>query len=177
MTSPVRRDSWLRGRAALKRLLTALGEADDTSTLRFPHPRVSLTHSGGWAVAVGGTPDLLGIGVDLEVRVPPRAETSRRFLSDGEIEWIGRLGEAERPRTLLRLWTVKEAAYKADPGNGGASFRDYTLDDPAQLCGTILRRPSGPLFRHGSFEVSGGFLSLAILAKKATSYSGLKPWA
>jgi 4'-phosphopantetheinyl transferase EntD len=159
----VRRDSWLRGRAVLKRLLTALGEADDTSALRFPHPRISLTHSGGWAVAVGAASGLLGIGVDLELRVPPRFETARRFLSDGELEWIGQLGEAESPRALLRLWTVKEAVYKADPGNGSASFRDYTLDDPAQLRGTVIRRLSGPVFRYGSFELPGGFLSLAIL--------------
>ena len=60
----------------------AIGGSDDTSTLKFPHPRLSLTHSEAWAIAVGtASGKLLGIGVDLEVKSAPKPETARRFLS------------------------------------------------------------------------------------------------
>jgi 4'-phosphopantetheinyl transferase EntD len=158
LTAPARRESWLRGRAALKELLAALGESADTSRLRFPHPRVSLSHSAANAVAAGtDSRETAGLGVDLELRAPPRVEAARFFMAPDE---KARLEQAP-PQTLLRLWTVKEAAFKADPGNALSSLRAYRIEDPDALSGSI---PLGPRsLRYRSFPLPGGYLSVAVL--------------
>ncbi len=145
-----RRQDWLVGRAALKRLM---GGAD-TSGLSFPHPRVSLSHSGGVAVAVGldeaeGEP--AGVGVDFEAWRRPDPRTARFFLHDDE-----RLEDE-----LLRLWTVKEALFKATPGNRGAQLLDYHLDDPAGTVGTATDG-RGQLFRYRCSSLAAGPVSVAL---------------
>lgn len=162
LTAAGRRESWLKGRAALKRLMTGLGGTDDTSGLAFPNPRVSLSHSEAWAVAVGAAAGCLrGIGVDLEVKGVPKPETARRFLNPAELVWLRRMDEAEHPRMLHRLWTVKEATFKADPENAGRTLRDYGLADPGYVTGRARR--GDLVFHYASFEVAGGFLSVAVL--------------
>lgn len=158
MKNPRRRDSWLRGRRALKSLLEALGENPDTSLVRVPHPRLSLSHSGGWAVALGtASPRTAGVGVDLELREPPRVESMRFFLAPQE-QALLRQAPA---RTLLRLWTVKEAIFKADPDNALASVRGYVLEDPEAPEGRVCT--GSKTFHYRTFEVPGGFLTAAVL--------------
>jgi hypothetical protein len=164
LTAPARRDSWLRGRAALKRLQAALGGSDDTSTLAFPHPRLSLTHSDEWAIAVGSTsPKLLGLGVDLEVKGAPTLETARRFLNPAELVWLRRMDEGDRPKMLHRIWTVKESTFKADPENKGRTLREYGMADPGFVAGKARR--GDRVFYYTSFEVPNGFLSVAVLPR------------
>ena len=131
-----RRQSWLRGRAALKALL---GDVD-TSALRFPHPEISLTHTEDVAVAVACA-GAQGVGVDLEVR-PPSERAARRFLSAAEFDASG------GPDGWLRLWTIKEARFKADLRNKGRTILEYAVDDPR--------------FRHASIPVFGGWLTVAV---------------
>jgi len=162
LTAPPRRDSWLRGRAALKRLAGAIGLPEDTSALKFPHPAISLTHSELWAVAIGlNSPKLQGLGVDLELKSQPKPETARRFLNPSEMVWLRRMDEAEQPRALHRLWTVKEALFKSDPENRDHTLKDYALADPGFVAGRARRGPR--LFHYASFEVAHGFLSVAVL--------------
>lgn len=162
LSAPERRHSWLLGRAALKRLQAAIGGGDDTSTLTFPHPRLSLTHSETWAVAIGSTsPKIRGIGVDLEVKSVPKPDAARKFLNPAELVWLRRMEEADRPKMLHRLWTVKEATFKADPGNQGRTLRDYGLADPGFVAGRARRGEN--VFNYASFEVPDGFLSVAVL--------------
>ena len=131
-----RRESWLRGRAALKALLGDI----DTSTLSFPHPELSLTHTEDIAVAVA-CEGAGGVGVDLEVR-PPSERAARRFLSEEEFAASG------GPDGWLRFWTVKEACFKADLGNKGRTILEYS--------------PQDPRFRHASVRVFGGWLTVAL---------------
>jgi 4'-phosphopantetheinyl transferase EntD len=162
MTAPERRESWLRGRHALKRLQASLGGSEDTSTLKFPHPQLSLTHSESWAVAVGSTSSkLLGLGVDLEVKSVPKPEAAPRFLNPAEMVWLRRMDEPDRPKLLHRLWTVKEAIFKADPENPGRTLKQYGLADPGFVAGRARRGER--VFYYASFEVPGGFLSVAVL--------------
>ena len=162
LTAPARRESWLLGRAALKRLGAATGLGEDTSAFRFPHARMSLTHSESWAVAIGSmSPKLHGIGVDLEIKSIPKAETARHFLNPSELVWLRRMEETDHPRLLHRLWTVKEAIFKADPENQGRTLRDYALADPGFVAGRARR--GSRLFYYASFEVPTGFLSVAVL--------------
>jgi hypothetical protein len=141
---PRRRD-WLLGRAALKPLV----DGADTAAVAFPHPRLSLTHSGPMAVAVSVDSDNApaGVGVDLETRSGADPRAARFFLHDDE--------EASEPHDVLRLWTVKEALYKATPANAGGRLLDYRVVDPSasngsatDITGRTFRYASGLLDRY-----------------------------
>ncbi|MFY9268947.1 MAG: 4'-phosphopantetheinyl transferase superfamily protein [Candidatus Manganitrophaceae bacterium] len=159
-----RRESWLKGRSALKRLLLRLGEEDDTSEVIFPHGRFSLTHSGRYAVAVGTDSDRLrGIGVDLEVGRSPHPESARFFLTPEERDWINRQRESDRPGHLLRLWTAKESLFKADPGNDETALSDYRMKDPGAWGGTaFVRHRRDVEMRYASSPCGEGWISIAI---------------
>lgn len=169
LTAARRRDSWLKGRSALKRLLPYFGESKETSDLSFPNPRFSLTHSGGYAVALGtASSQLLGIGIDLELRRPPRSESARFFLNREEHRWVMHLEESLRPPNLLRLWTIKEALFKSDPNNHSTDLIDYFLEDPGRQTGRAFVKHQGGRseIRYLCCYLEEGFLSVAILPKK-----------
>ena len=157
-----RREIWWRGRSALKTVLGQLGEDSNTAAIAFPHPRLSLTHSGSAAVAVGikaGLP-IKGIGVDLEQHRTPAEAITRFFLSDRESSWLETVPASERNLTLLRLWTAKEAVFKADADNSGRILTDYRLEDPAQPIARARRGAS--IFEYGSLAIPDGMLSVAV---------------
>jgi 4'-phosphopantetheinyl transferase EntD len=163
-TSP-RRLSWLKGRLALKHLLSSLGEDEETDGIGFPNPRFSLTHSGDFAVALGtASVELMGIGVDLEVNRPIRHETARFFLGEPEQAWLMGFDESLRTKNLLRLWTIKEALFKSDPRNLERWFTDYRMEAPAANTGrAFVRGEEAQEFRYFCLEVEEGFLSVAVL--------------
>jgi 4'-phosphopantetheinyl transferase EntD len=132
LATDARRTEWRLGRAALKAVLRASGGGEDTAMLRFPHPSISLTHSGGVAIAAASTDTRRGLGVDLEVEREPRPAMARFFL--GERERAG-----ARPEQLLRLWTIKEAVFKADPDNEATTYLDYHVASPDDLVGEAAR--------------------------------------
>jgi hypothetical protein len=146
LVGTLRRQDWLLGRAALKRLL---GGAD-TSGVSFPHASLSLAHTAGVAVAVAGG-SAAGLGVDFERWRPADLRTARFFLHDDE----------RLEHDLLRLWTVKEALFKATPANGGAQLLDYRLNDPASLDGTATDG-RGHRFRYVCVQLPAGPLSVAL---------------
>lgn len=143
-----RRHDWLLGRAALKQLL---GGAD-TSAVRFPNRCVSLTHGSGLAVAARAGGNQVGVGVDYEGPRAPDPRTGRFFLR--EREW-------QPPVDLLRLWTVKEALFKATPGNGGAVLLDYEVADPGALDGKATDE-ADRTFRYASRRLYQGWLTVAV---------------
>ncbi len=147
---PVR--DWLLGRAALKALLP---EAPDTSVFSFPHPRLSLTHAGGTAFAVaaaGEAPVVVGTGVDHEPWREPDPRMARFFL---------RSREQETPLGLLRAWTVKEALYKAVPGNAEITLLDMEFDDPDASSGWATG-PRPERLRYTVIDTAAGPLAAAI---------------
>ena len=141
----MRRHDWLLGRAALK---AVLGIAD-TSVVAFPNRSVSLTHSAGVAVAARCDGPQAGLGVDLEGWQVIDPRTARLYL------------HAQEQGDLLRLWTVKEALFKATPGNDTAVFLDYEVDDPRALTGTALGG-HGRTFEYVSVRRPEGWLTLAV---------------
>lgn len=163
-----RRESWLKGRSALKRLLLRLGEGDDTAEVRFPHPRFSLTHSGRYAVAIGTDSDRLGgIGVDLEVGRSPHPDSARFFLTPEECDWISCQKESDRPGHLLRLWTAKEALFKADPKNNETGLPDYRMKNPGAWRGTAFVRHVREIeMRYASSPCGEGWISIAIYPRR-----------
>lgn len=165
-----RRQGWLLGRAALKGLLRQMGEAEETADLIFPNPRYSLTHCDIYAVAVGiPTGCSRGVGVDLELSGLPRPEAARFFLTADEQAWVAGLAGGARGRELQRLWTVKEALFKSDPGNGGRTLADYRIADPAAGSGTAFAGPDGPAIEYASLGFLGGVLSVAVLLNEEVS--------
>ena len=168
LESGPRRDPWLKGRWALKQLLRRLGEDEDTAKISFPNPRFSLTHSGNLAVAIG-TPskELLGIGVDLEVRHVSSFESARFFLTPKELMKLQRKEPTELFRQLHRLWTIKEALFKSDSENHSMSFVDYSLEDLESSQGRafVVRDEQVMELQYVSLELGIGFLSVAIFPR------------
>jgi acyl carrier protein len=133
-----------RSRAALRLLLGLLGIDRDTASLRFPHRRFSLSHTETMGVAAGVVAPLpwrlAGVGVDIEPERPVDPRTARFFLTGPERDWLSAVDAGRRGGELLRLWTVKEALFKADPANRGTTLAHYQTRDPAAPAG-----PAGAL--------------------------------
>lgn len=143
--SPERRRAWIAGRIAIKTARRQLGLCTNTSTLRFPNACTSLTHISGFAIAVA-VPEgaLRGVGVDLEVRRATTPRIERFFLTKRE-----RAALARRPAHLhcddrVRLWTVKEAVFKACPENHSLSLTSFEVENPAVRSGSATCRFAAP---------------------------------
>jgi 4'-phosphopantetheinyl transferase EntD len=132
-----RREDWLRGRKALKHVLAQLELSQDTSDIVFPHPRYSLSHSNGYALAVGTSKAVSGIGVDLELSQGPRVDAAHLFLTERELADWRQVDHAQQATVLRRLWCIKEAAYKSYQDNHVTGLFDYELEDIGALTGCI----------------------------------------
>jgi acyl carrier protein len=162
------RQQWLTSRHALRVLLGLLGLPRDTTEISFPHPRLSLAHASHGAIAAGTIgPWAAGFGVDYETDRPVDPRTARFFLNEAELAWLALVPWADRAAQQLRLWTVKEAVFKADLANGDAMLSDYSVCDyspqPADegTAGWASRRVAGQLFGYTSARFKGGHLSVA----------------
>jgi len=148
-----RQCEWLAARDALGRVFRRLSESSDPTSIRFPNPRFSLSHTTHTAVAVGVERGQ-GIGVDVEEGHPVDPRAARFFLSPDEMRQdISKID-------LLRLWTVKEALFKADPDNRGRGLCDYVVDSPSHWEG-LAAHPTGIRFAYATRPMAGGFLSIA----------------
>lgn len=171
LRAPARRRSWLAGRVALRTVRRRLGLQTDTSTLRFPDPCTSLTHAAGYAISVAVPRGMLaGLGVDLEARRETSPQTARFFLTDSERAWLERRPADCRSAERVRLWTVKEAVYKAWADNRGLSLSRIELDDPSAEMGAVAdiphpayRAKSANAISYASNWTSAGCVSLAVL--------------
>jgi 4'-phosphopantetheinyl transferase EntD len=164
-----RRTSWKTGRAALKQLCALCGVDDDTSGIVFPSPCYSLTHSSGYAVAVGAvSAGLAGIGIDLEFLrlVDPRA--GQFFLTAHERVWIKSLPAVRHSTELLRLWTIKEALFKSDPHNHCTCLMDYALAEPGSSRGqVVIRREAVMVMQYVCYALGPGLLSVAVARERS----------
>ncbi|GDY32768.1 4'-phosphopantetheinyl transferase superfamily protein [Gandjariella thermophila] len=161
--SPRGRRLWLTARHALRRALLATGRPADTAAYRFPNRIASLSYAGDLAVAAVLTGDVgavAGVGVDVEVGRYPEPRTAPLFLTGPELSWWDGAPAARRGAELLRLWTVKEALFKADPGNAGRTLRHYATDRPAARRGRATR--PGAEFRYASLALPRGALTVAL---------------
>lgn len=133
---------------------------------RPPHPHLSLSHADGTVVAAAlgtdGRLSVAGLGVDFEpVHRVVTERAARLFLDDLEQARVDALPEAERSRARLALWTVKEAAYKATPDNGGHTVAAYHVMGAISHGVTRLR---GSLdFLHVVVPFADGLLAVAVL--------------
>jgi len=154
-----RRRDWLNGRAALKRLLKFLGEDEDTSALVFPHPRISLSHAGAIAVALGTDANAAGFGVDYEPIRAVKPGLTRWFLVPHERAWLARQPTCRRDEAIVRLWTIKEAAYKSHPHNAALSLSELSIERPGATSGIVLLAASGERIRYITRPFARGFVT------------------
>lgn len=161
-----RAPSWLRGRAALKRLLARLGADADTADITLPNACFSLTHTAGLAVAIH-VEGADGVGVDLEShRLSGRSsrrwrQAARLFATAAEAQWLGRpSGDLET--ALLRLWTIKEAVFKADRDNGGRALGDYALESPRRTGCAVVTGDPRRRFCYTALGEPGAMLAAAL---------------
>jgi len=159
--------SWLRGRAALRRLLASVGRDTDTADLTFPCSCFSLSHTAGLALAIH-VDGVDGVGVDLEARrlAVPRAQRWRHaagfFATEAEQRWLEDTSDGLEAR-LLRLWTIKEAAFKADRNNAARGLGDYALEDPGRGDGyAVLACDRRLRFRYAALGEPGAMLAAAV---------------
>lgn len=157
-----RKRDWLLGRDALKQVLSALSRDEDTSRITFPNCRVSLTHSGGVSLAVGTTTPAAGIGIDYEPLRNVNSEFARFFLNETEIEWVKQQPESVETRELLRLWTIKEAAFKCYPLNAGMLLADFTVLNTATAAAEVAVKGEEDKIVVACCAYDSGWLSVAV---------------
>ncbi len=150
------------GPAALTRALRAAGRSTDAPI--WPCPYASLTHSGAVAIAVAlpATSTADGLGVDLELDRPVRPGLARLVCDAHELAWLDTLPAEQRAAETLRLWTIKEALYKADPVQGDAIVADYAVANPGDERTTGRRSGSADQATVFSMRFGGGVLSVAL---------------
>ena len=158
-----RRLDWLRGRNALKQLLATLKCSDDTTALCFPNRRVSLTHAGGAAYAVGTSPGCVGIGIDYEPLRDINTRIARWFLNADEMAWLLNEPRQAHREEIIRLWTIKEAAFKAHPNNGGLVLTKLAIANPAAAKIRVTVPGLATPIRVTCRPFDAGYLSVATL--------------
>ena len=99
-------------RAAMAQLLAQAGwptpRKEDSGRPRMANAHCSLSHGGGWAVAARHTRP---IGVDVEAASDRLLKVAARFCAPADQPVLDHFGEGME--TLCRLWTAKEAVFKA----------------------------------------------------------------
>ncbi len=151
------------GPDALARALEAAGRATD-SVAGWPCPYASLTHAGSVAIAVALPVGALaeGLGVDLEIDRTIKRGLARLVCSAREQAWIDDLPDFLQSTELLRLWTAKEALYKADPAQGDAIVAEYSLANPAAAITDGRRAGHDSTARVMSVRLADATISLAV---------------
>jgi len=138
-----RQAQWLAGRLLVQRLLAAAGAPplrlrNDEAGRPFlegvgPAPAVSLSHSGGWVVALLAPPGT-ALGIDVEVVRDKAQRIARKFLNERELAEVERLalpplpGVEPRQELFSLLWSAKETLFKL-AGRRGILFRENLLLD------------------------------------------------
>jgi 4'-phosphopantetheinyl transferase len=137
---PAARARFVTGRATLRRLAGEMIDAPPEAVPigRSPSGRPLLLVPADWSVSLAHTHDLVvaaiagdaDIGVDVEPgdRTPPAPD---RWCSALEADAVRATPPAQRQAVLLRLWTAKEAMYKAVGGGDGLAFVDLDVLDAA----------------------------------------------
>jgi phosphopantetheinyl transferase len=158
------------GRNALKQVLSALSLDVDTCVISFPSAQLSLSHSGDIAFAAGTSAAALGIGIDFERPRRISAKAAPFYLTAREITWVE--GRIDRNAELLRLWTVKEAAYKSYPGNTGKMLKDFTILDPSRPVSEATVNGESARIRIATETCADGFIAVAVVPRSRTGKAG-----
>jgi len=161
-----RKRDWLLGRNALKQVLAALSRDEDTSVISFPNSQVSLTHSCGVSLAVGAAIPATGIGIDYEPLRDINRKVARFFLNEAETGWLAQQAECVGTAELLRLWTIKEAAFKCYPRNAGMLLSDFTVVDMDAAVTEVAVNGDAGTIAIACYAYDSGWLSVAVFSNR-----------
>jgi 4'-phosphopantetheinyl transferase EntD len=118
---PARAQEFAAGRTAARRALMALGRppaaipmGDDRAPV-WPRAVVgSISHNDRSCIAIVGERDRYrGLGVDIESAAPLEAELFSEICRPEELAWLRQLPFASRGKAARRMFSAKEAIYKA----------------------------------------------------------------
>lgn len=168
---PLRRSVHASSRKVLGRMLASagLGHVFRARRLKFPQRSYSITHCGATIVCAMATDQRInGLGVDLELgrEIPDAA--GRLYLSRHERRSL-EAGTAYTNANLLRVWTVKEALFKADMDNHRRGWLScYECINPCRFSGKarVRSNPAGKRFKFASIPFQSGFLTVAVNDKR-----------
>ncbi len=134
---PARRDEFAAGRHAARTAMVALGRAAVSIPMapdRAPEWPAgltgSITHADGLALAaIAPLTHVRAIGLDLEKDAPLDGDLWQAILLDQERAWLETLPEPRRAQYAMRIFSAKEAVYKAQYPVTGAflEFTDITI--------------------------------------------------
>jgi len=154
-----RKRDWLLGRSALKQVLSAFGRSCNTLELVYRHPQFSLTHADQLAFSAGSSSGALGIGIDFEPRKKVNPEVGSWFLKENELDWLRSQNRFDDQ--LVRLWTIKEAAFKSLPNNSSMMLKDFTVSNPENDSIRVSTPSATHCCEALCIQHLGGFLSVA----------------
>ncbi len=100
----------------------------------------NISHTGGFALIGMASAGRIGVDVEHESRVLNVAGVARKFMAASEQAMLETLDPDTRRRTLLRIWTCKEAMSKATGEALSAPFRRIAI----ALDGADARVDTGP---------------------------------
>ncbi|MBT4762355.1 MAG: 4'-phosphopantetheinyl transferase superfamily protein [Bdellovibrionaceae bacterium] len=125
-----KKKSWLNSRCALKKGFDSLQINSKILDLKFPSPTCSLTHSKDFSLAAFTLDnENKGIGVDLEFDRSPKLNGAKFFLTNEELEAYNHVEDLNKKKELyLKIWTIKEACFKAFPHNKNKRLKDFPLN-------------------------------------------------
>ncbi|WNC73459.1 4'-phosphopantetheinyl transferase superfamily protein [Thalassotalea psychrophila] len=166
-TTQSRKAEWLKGRNALKVLLHKNNESLDTEQISFPNKSYSLTHNDGLAIAIA-MDDVTGVGVDFEVWHDVKPTMVEWFLNNAEKLWLSTLSGQKFEQEFVRLWTVKEALFKATMNNEELGLIDFKIDEPSAISGlaTVVNHPYWQL-RYKCIVNNAGALCVAFCQRSS----------
>ncbi len=170
------RDRYVVGRATLRTLLGArLGmRAQDVPIGRGrrgrPHVEgaasvdFNVTHTRGTALIAFASSGRIGVDIEHGERELNVAGVARKFMSPREQAMLLGLDDDARRRTLLRLWTCKEAMSKATGDALSAPFRRMDVDVTRSLELVDGPAPYEPAqWRLRAVDVAGGYVATVAL--------------
>lgn len=153
--SPTRPDDagWLGSRTCLLEASEAIGRSGPELALSVSHTK------GASAAVVARAAEVAGAGVDLEDFARPVSDAALARFSPS----------AERGFALERIevWSVKEACYKADPGNADTKLRHYAIEsfDAASGVGRARRTIADQSFAFRVFRWQAYVCAIAVALK------------
>ncbi len=167
-------NNWLRriksrqiGRRLLGKLMRKnnLGGSFNTNSFRFPQKNCSISHCDDIVVCMlSPLSELNGLGIDIELHRAISINTGKLLLSNNEQRLL-KTFNAYSSEELLRLWTVKEALFKADMNNSKRGWLScYECLLPHNWFGDARLRINNHKkhFKYGTVPFNSGYLSIAI---------------
>jgi len=150
---PSRAREFAAGRQCARRALQELGidqfpvrVAADRQPI-WPDSIVgSITHTRGFCAAVvAQRKRILGIGIDTEAVVQPRAGLAARICVPAELDWVDSLPAAQRTAATLMIFSAKEAFYKCQYPLVGEwlDFNDVSIEALAWRGDSQPEEPAG----------------------------------